>query len=140
MDNKTYIKTAIQKLRDLGVNEILIEFDGSGDSGSIYSIDFYDLNNKLMKADIEVEYPHTKSYYKDGDWVSEETIKNLSVAEALESFCYDELERTGIDWYNNDGGFGQMRISIADKVEINLEVNQRYTEYNTDNFELSLED
>jgi len=49
------------------------------------------------------------------------------------------LERTNIDWYNNDGGCGQMTINLDDKVEIELEVNTRYTEYNTDSFDLTLE-
>jgi hypothetical protein len=37
------------------------------------------------------------------------------------------LEDAGIDWYNNDGGYGELRINL-DPIEINLEVSTRYTE------------
>ena len=61
----------------------------------------------------------------------------MSIREVLESYCYDELEKTNIDWYNNDGGFGELRITLSDEASIELEVNQRYTEYNTYSFNLS---
>jgi hypothetical protein len=139
-DYKDYIKKAFVDLKLAGANNIVIYFDGGGDSGHIEYVDIKKLDGTLIKTDeFTVEFPKEHSFYKDGNWITEVQIEQMPVSEALEAYCYDELEKTNIDWYNNDGGCGQMTINIDDKVEIELEVNQRYTEYNTYSFSLNEE-
>ncbi len=134
-----HIKTMFDQLRAAGAAEVVISFDGSGDSGSIYAANIYNAENKEIKLDQTVIYPKEKSTYVDGRWVAEIEQKEMSIYEALEAYCYDELEKTNIDWYNNDGGFGEMRIDLGDTVSVELEVNQRYTEYHTTSFNLTEE-
>jgi hypothetical protein len=139
-DYKDYIKKAFVDLKLAGANNIVIYFDGCGDSGSIEYVDIKKSDGELIKTDeLTVEFPKEHSFYKDGNWITEVQIEQMPVSEALKVYCYDELEKTNIDWYNNDGGCGQMIINIDDKVEIELEVNQRYTEYNTYSFSLNEE-
>lgn len=126
------IKTMFEMLKAFGASEIRISFDGAGDSGSIESCDVYD-GSTHMKPNFFVDYTEISSRYVDGRWEREEKTVSKPVSEALEMVCYDMLEETGIDWYNNDGGFGELYINL-DKGDVNLEVNTRYTEYNTDSF------
>jgi len=132
-----HIKTIFEQLRAAGASSITISFDGSGDSGSIESVDIYNADNQRMQIDLTVIYPKEKSFWVDDKWVTETEEKEMPIADALEAYCYDELEKTEIDWYNNDGGFGQMTINLDDKVEIELEVNTRYTEYHSETFDLT---
>jgi hypothetical protein len=139
-DYKDYMKKVFVDLKSAGATNIVIYFDGCGDSGSIEYVDIKKSDGTLIKADeLTVEFPKEHSFYKDSNWITEVQIKQMPVCEALEAYCYEELERTNIDWYNNDGGCGQMTINLDDKVEIELEVNQRYTEYNAYSFSLNEE-
>lgn len=139
--NNDYIKTALAKLKEIGATEVVIFFDGSGDSGSIESVSIRQSDGKPVPNldDLFVDYPVEKSRYVDGEWLTDVEIKQMPIADALEKYTYDELERTNVDWYNNDGGFGELRIELSDDVSIELEVNQRYTEYTTYSFSLSEE-
>jgi hypothetical protein len=127
------IKEILKMIRAAGGKRITIEFDGSGDSGSITGVAI-----EPHSMDFPVVYNEDKSTWKDGTWNTESTPKTQPVKEALEQICYDMLERTGIDWYNNDGGFGQLEFDL-ETGETNLEVSTRYTEYNTDTFNLDEE-
>ena len=81
----------ISKLMDLGVAKIRAEFDGSGDSGEVHEILFYDID------DNEIEF----------------------YSQAIENFIYDKID--GMvdsycgDWVNNDGGYGYLNISVVEK-------------------------
>lgn len=130
---KPYVKTMLQMIKDGGGKEIRVSFDGSGDSGSVESAEIWD-GNKNLNMLFSVDYLETSSSWsKDTGWVKTESVKRMPVKEALESLCYELLENTGIDWYNNDGGYGELCITL-DPVEIKLEVNTRYTEVNSDEF------
>lgn len=132
-----HIKTMFKQLRAAGATSVVIYFDGSGDSGSIEYVDIFNSEGKQIKLDLQVTYPTEKSTWINEQWVNEIVQKEMSIYEALEAYCYDELEKTQIDWYNNDGGCGEMRINLQDTVSIELEVNQRYTEYHTEQFNLT---
>lgn len=134
-----HIKTMFDQLRKAGATEVVISFDGSGDSGSIEYVSIHNADRQQIQVDQTVIYPKEKSTWVDGQWVDEIEHKEIPILEALEAYCYDELEKTNIDWYNNDGGFGDMRIDLSDTVSVELEVNQRYTEYHTTTFNLNEE-
>ena len=130
---KPYVKTMLQMIKDGGGKKIRVSFDGSGDSGSVDGVYIHngseDMNMQFYVDFLEV----SSSWSSDTGWVKTETPKRMPVKEALESLCYTMLEETGIDWYNNDGGYGELYITL-DPLEIQLEVNSRYTEVNTDVF------
>jgi hypothetical protein len=77
----------VSSLRNMGITELVGEYDGSGDSGSIETIYCED---------------------EDGNTISIESDVESKVEEMLsDNYMYD--------WYNNDGGYGTVRINIEDK-------------------------
>lgn len=79
-------------------------FSGGGDSGSI--------------DDFWIEFPA-------GHTVSDETKDKLK--KTFEKFVYKWLESTGVDWYNNDGGQGEVTIDLSSfpvSIEANVDVNE----------------
>lgn len=126
-----HAKELLRQLQSAGVTEITIDFDGSGDSGSVQSVSF----NPTSKVMLSTKWAEKSSRYVDGKWIEEWKETTVDAEEGCTALCYELLESTGIDWYNNDGGFGELEITL-DPIEITLNVNTRYTEYNTDSFEL----
>lgn len=84
------IKVFFIALEQKGVKEIQIGYDGSGDSGSVNSVTFYDHN------DDEIELKDFESKAED-------------IGYHILSRYYD------VDWYNNEGGYGTVNINLADK-------------------------
>lgn len=53
--------------------------------------------------------------------------KQVKVSDAIDDWCYDQLEATGHDWYNNEGGSGNFAFINPDvdnkfKVELNMHI------------------
>jgi hypothetical protein len=121
---KPYARLLIQKLKEFGIKEVVVTFDGSGDSGQIEEVSY---GFAVDKPDAFVEWVQISSSWENGNWVEKTQVKKIDIDSALENFCYEALEDAGIDWYNNAGGYGELRINL-DPIEINLEVSTRYTE------------
>ena len=86
------LSALISRLRDEGVISVYINYDGSGDSGSISDIDF------------EPFQYGTDEYVKVNEMFSGE----------LEDFGYHILNNYyHWDWYNNEGGYGNVVIDVA---------------------------
>ena len=94
------IKSIADLLAVAGIDSVEIYFDGAGDSGSIEEI----------------------AGITDGESVE---IKDF-LREQIESWADAVLDSTGVDWYNNDGGFGTITIDVKGRT-YEYEVNQRQT-------------
>ena len=129
-DNKKHFENILNRLREEGAREVLISFDGCGDDGGIDGVSIYKEDH--VRFDPTFEVPYATYSFRD----QEIKVRTMPVSEALENFCYEVLEQTNIDWYNNDGGYGEMQITL-DPVEIKLEVNERYTEVTTHSFDIT---
>lgn len=83
---------------------VTIDFAGSGDSGSIDNI-------MVQTGTNDPEYLDTKHpIYKE-----------------IESFAYKFLESTNVDWYNNDGGQGEIKWDLSEvpfKFTANVDQNE----------------
>jgi hypothetical protein len=100
---------AVVFLKDRGVKKIRVTYEGSGDSGAIEDVDYYD------KEDDEhycIQLGITDSQHDD--------IQNLAYP------MLDGIE----DWYNNEGGYGSIYIDL-DEFTYNIENNIRVTEVET---------
>jgi hypothetical protein len=95
---------AILKLKDLDIEEIVVEFSGSGDSGDIDEINYNTINGNSIDVD---DLIHTK-------------IENLAWK------ILQKIDSVG-DWVNNEGGFGTLYI-YTEKSTFTLEYHQRTTE------------
>ena len=126
----------IDVMRATDISSVIVNFDGSGDSGTIDSVTFFNRiltegGERKVVADITHIDPiqiHTLvSSFEQGQWVRQSSWKDVSLVEACEQICDDYLETTDVDWYNDDGGFGEMTIDFIEE-EISMEVYVRYTD------------
>lgn len=98
-DAQEQLDTLILTLRNRSIEKVEINFDGAGDDGSIHEINLYP-----------------------------KEIDGENLRGEIEDWGYKFLEGTGVDWYNNEGGFGEIIINIKDN-KFNYEVNQRVESY-----------
>jgi hypothetical protein len=90
------------QLADLGVTGIKVHYDGSGDSGSIEEVNYTtDPCASPDDVDENVESWGGKSLSEISD----------DAFEKLKSFGYTLLEDVE-DWYNNEGGWGDICICV----------------------------
>ena len=104
------------KLARLGIASVKITYDGSSDSGCVESIE------ALGPDKITVVLPDTPASITviESKWDPEtSTFKRQSVRrtvpleEALESWCYDLLERHFSGWEIDDGSSGTIRLDVV---------------------------
>lgn len=81
----------ILELKDLGVDKVEVNYSGSGDSGDIDTITYY---NKAGEV-VEIEGEYEEVYNKLQDYA-------LILLEKIE------------DWWNNDGGYGVLNMFISE--------------------------
>ena len=103
------------KALELGISKITISFAGSGDSGSIESI-----------------WMHRP----DENW---KDLKPADFRQEVEDFAYDYLSGTGIDWYNNDGGQGEIEfdftaVPMVFKANVDVNIIETRTEHWVEEF------
>jgi hypothetical protein len=125
-DSKEEMVALTAQMKMLGVKYVAISFQGGGDSGEIYSIDMYNMNNEGMEMPSDM-VSWTKQVY--GDQVK--TQSNISIDKALDDIGYRVLDATGMDWYNNEGGQGTMTINFEGElpvIEVGMEINVTHTE------------
>lgn len=109
---------AVVFLKDRGITKIIVTYEGSGDSGSIDNVLYYD------KEDDEhycTQLGITESQHND--------IQNLAYP------MLDGIE----DWYNNEGGYGGITIDL-DEFTYDIENNIRITEIEKYNHNGSLKE
>ena len=92
------------KLADLGVTGIKVRYDGGGDSGSIEWIGFTkekcdtpeDVNDRII------------------DWEHDGNLAELDsdAYSLIETFADEKLLNDIEDWWNNEGGFGELCICV----------------------------
>lgn len=92
--------TLFAALKDAGVTRVEIRYDGGGDSGQV--------------EDVE--------YEGDGiDAINESNLTDKFNGD-LEDLAYHILEyHYGYDWYNNDGGYGNIIINLTDTPTIDID-------------------
>ena len=136
-DRKLFLTT----LKLLGITEVEVSFQGGGDSGEIDGIGACDAQGKTIDIE-DVMYPQGWQKKSDFDtethkW-KETTIRcERKLVDMLETLTYDALEKSGHDWYNNDGGQGQLKIDFRESPPaIKLEVGVNFT--STDDYEYQL--
>ena len=85
-----------------GVTYVNIEFYGSGDSGSVEDI-------TIQMREGYTQPPELK--------------------DKLETFAYAYLEGVGLDWYNNEGGQGEIEFDLTQALPVfRAHVDINYTE------------
>lgn len=104
-------------LKVMGGRKAKVSFDGSGDSGNIEAGCLLDQDGK----EIDISNATFDWYENRGEfdttenkWVkSIRPLPNMPVADILVNICEEALEQEGLDWYNNDGGYGELHIDLT---------------------------
>jgi hypothetical protein len=100
-DKELSIKVLFASLVEKGIAIVEIDFDGSGDSGSIEED-----NAKFYQAGNDGEL----TLIEDENLISEDIQKQLI------KLGYHILDRYyDYDWYNNEGGYGTININLQER-------------------------
>ena len=112
--------TLFAAMRAAGITEIIVTFDGAGDSGQVEDID-------ARCGGTAVPMPDTEITLAQVSWgVTEIATNTMSLSEAVESLAYDLLSDSHGGWENCDGAFGQFHFD-AEAGTILLNYNERFT-------------
>jgi hypothetical protein len=106
------------------ITQVLVEFDGEGDSGQINGVTA--IRNRETVALPAITFNLQRLSFGD----TEPATAEVALREAIETLCYDYLEVTHGGWENNDGAFGEFRLDVATRM-VELEFNARYIETST---------
>jgi hypothetical protein len=98
------LTTVLFKLADLGITGVKVKYDGGGDSGAIEWIGY-----TTEKCDTPEDVNDNIN-----DWDNEYTLTNLdgNLYYQIESFADEKLLNDIEDWWNNEGGFGELCICV----------------------------
>ncbi|MEH3046679.1 DUF6878 family protein [Sphingomonas adhaesiva] len=110
-------------LAEAGVTEVIVTFDGYGDSGQIESMD-------ARAGDEPIELPEATVPFLSAEWgTSDPVSRDLPLGEVIERLAYDYLGDTHSGWENNDGAYGEFVFDVA-AATISLDYDERYTATN----------
>jgi len=102
--NEQEMQTLLLKLTDRGVTGIKVKYDGGGDSGAIEWIGY-----TTEKCD-------TPGDVNDhiNDWENDSNLAELdsSAYSLIEDFAQEKILEDIEDWWNNEGGFGELCICV----------------------------
>ena len=92
------------QLADLGVTGIKVLYSGGGDSGAIDEI-IYTTQEVTSLQDLDNLYPYDENVFD---------LRDLSTSfySDIEDFATSKLLDDIEDWWNNEGGYGTVLISI----------------------------
>ena len=119
-------ETLLTQLNLLGAKHVYVEFSGSGDSGQIDGVYYRDKNDDFQNIPSDM-IAWTKQTY---DEQPKETT-NMKLVDVLEDICYRALDETDLDWYNNEGGQGNLHIDFTETpvaISLNVGVNTMTTD------------
>ena len=109
------------KLADLDITGLKVKYDGGGDSGSIEWIGY---TRKKCETPEDVND-------RVNDWETESALTNLDpdLYYQIESFAENKLLDDIEDWWNNEGGYGDLCICVpSGKYIINNHIRVTETE------------
>lgn len=113
-------KTALfDTLVAAGVTQVIVTFDGYGDSGQIEDI-------AAKAGETPASLPETTITVARAVWdEAEPQTAEAAIAAVIEDIAYQLLEQTHCGWENNAGAFGEFTFDVAART-ITLEYNERF--------------
>ena len=63
----------------------------------------------------------------DRIWITTTASESVSLDQAIMNITDNYLAETGVNWYDNDGGYGELAIDVAER-SVSLDVNVNYTQ------------
>jgi hypothetical protein len=118
--------TLLTQLNLLGAKRVYVEFRGGGDDGQVEGVYYKDKHDEIQDIPTDMISWTQKTY---GSQTPE--TKTMTLVDVLTDLCYRALDNTGLDWYNNEGGQGQLVIDFTDNptsIILNVGINTMTTD------------
>jgi hypothetical protein len=122
---RAQMRAVLAALREHGVEGVSVDFEGSGDSGAIENIEMHPMERDCNEAEftgvcmeVEIGTDGPRQRWRECRMTIEEGIKEA---------VYGYLEETNVNWYDNEGGYGEAYIDVA-AGEVSISVNCRVIE------------
>jgi hypothetical protein len=125
---ETEMMGVLLELQQLGVTGINIYYEGSGDSGGIEEGHF--TTEDLSDLDIDNAFDkilHDVNGWTPGSNATNIKSQNPEIWDKLENFASEKILDNIEDWWNNDGGYGNLCILIPSG-KYKIYNNVRYTQ------------
>lgn len=123
---ETEIMGVLFELHGMGITGINVYYSGGGDSGAIENVSY--TKDKLSDLDIDHAFDEIAEL---NPWTGSNDlmVEMPKIWERLETFFYHSILDNIEDWWNNDGGYGNLCVVIpSGKFKIYNSI--RYTETN----------
>lgn len=104
-----------------GITQVVVSFDGYGDSGQVEHIEATAKDEIKPLPDGQITLSFASSFNP------EPREEMLTLKAAIEAMAYDCLSETHCGWENNDGAYGEFVFRVADRT-IALDYNERFTD------------
>jgi len=114
---KVDLESMMIGLVNCGVKKVCVYYDGAGDSGSIESI--------RISTDLDTKFDDLKGWDSSATDLND---YNSDLYSMVYDFCSEQLLDDVEDWWNNDGGWGNVLIDVEEGT-YKIENNIRITDY-----------
>lgn len=125
----------LMRLKLLGIAVITVDFSGSGDNGNINDVLAHTADDVEVNLDDQplMSWMEETSTYNSvtRQWDKSYHPVHLSLESILTKMTEQALEETDLDWYNNDGGQGDLTIDFREsppKIELQVGINYTQTD------------
>jgi hypothetical protein len=119
-DPNAFRAAIMAELLQHGIAEVTIEFDGSGDEGQVSNICCTTLSGSTTLLTFPSNIPGQTIAAGERIWdciayeyVTQTADRPATMREVLDAWCYELLDHAGVDWVNNEGGYGEIVIKPA---------------------------
>lgn len=99
---KVDLESMMIGLVNCGIKKVCVYYDGGGDSGAIESITY--------TTDPDIEFDALQGWNQGADL----NDYNSDLYSLIGDYCHDMLLNDIEDWWNNDGGFGNVNIDVEE--------------------------
>lgn len=100
---KVDLESMMIGLVNCGIKKVCVYYDGAGDSGSIESI--------RISTDLDTDFVDLKGWDSSATDLND---YNSDLYSLIGDYCHDMLLNDIEDWWNNDGGFGNVNIDVEE--------------------------
>ena len=129
-------------LAALSITELVIHYEGGGDSGDVTEFDVFPVELRQGDGDIEnllktqqMSYHCLAGEYQDGEYRYFLQEQSISIDAALRDFALTWVDAHHGGWENNDGGSGKVTIHVTEGI-FRLEHTEYYTECSNYEYDL----
>ena len=120
------LRRVLPHLEGAGIESVTVTFSGSGDSGAI-DWAWFSPEQPEEFSQTQVSQLRTTSFFEDGQWTKAVVPETMSLRDALENIADDYLAEADVNWYDGDGGYGELVIDVAAR-SVSLDINVNFTE------------